>query len=521
MDTPEFTDGQFVNGSLLNTAFGSVMADFGIVGSDLHTSGLVSPSSLTITPSGLNVTVSAPSPFAVLFSSGFVVGAHGTTAGADTSSYTVNLASLVPGSGSVTAYIVARYTQIGENLVTVVGPPPGQPDYNPNFNPFEFYSTQRDSLTIVATTTAPDNATSFELCRIALTAGQNSITSGQIDKSHWHYASSILNPTGVTPGTYTGATVTVGADGRITSASSVAYGPIDGDNTWTAPNTFADTITAAGGVIADGFDSGGAQFRATNGNYGAMLRNDGGSAYLLSTASGNSNGGFNSLRPFTWNLATGAVTVDATGAGTDFGGAITVADPNNGGVIVNAETGSGANIKLTHGGNKFMRCVSNIFEIVNSAYTTAILSLDDAGNLSTAGTIAANGNITASNGRLRASDGAKNSGDNNAAVILSDFFYSSNEADSLVYTTPSGMQFSMFTVSAPAPGSGLWTTNFSIPNPFPAYCDGAIISFLGTTPPFGGSIAVSPVDRATVEVTTNSNANSLGPYGCVILVFGH
>lgn len=51
-------------------------------------------------------------------------------------------------------------------------------------------------------------------------------------------------------------------------------------------------------------------FRLTYGSYGVMLRNDGSDFYLLVTASGDKYGSWNSLRPFQFNLATGAVTIN-------------------------------------------------------------------------------------------------------------------------------------------------------------------------------------------------------------------
>ena len=267
MDTPQFTDGQFVNGSLLNGAFASAIANEKANSNEMHYPGLYNPSSLVFTPSSLVVQIQAPSPFAVLFGSGSLAGAHGTTAGADTSTYSLNMASFVPGSGSQTVYILAEYTQIGENLVQVVGPPPGHPDYDATFNPFSFYTTQRDSLSIVGSTAPADNVTSFELARITLSAGQNTITSGEIDTTHWHYASAVLSPTGVTAGTYAGATITVDQYGRLTAASAVAYGPLAAANDWTAVNTFNDPGSFEGGIVIQG---------SVNG-YGAgmLLKGDG------------------------------------------------------------------------------------------------------------------------------------------------------------------------------------------------------------------------------------------------------
>lgn len=74
------------------------------------------------------------------------------------------------------------------------------------------------------------------------------------------------------------------------------------------------------------FDASGAgQFRITAGSYGVIFRNDGGSLYILVTNAGSPTGTYNALRPIAINLATGAVTLDATGAGVACGGKITAA----------------------------------------------------------------------------------------------------------------------------------------------------------------------------------------------------
>lgn len=339
MDTPVFADGQFVNAALLNEAFVSDQADFQFIGDRLHTPGLLSPSTLVFTPTNLVVQIQAPAPFAVLFGNGTLTGAHGTVDGADTTTYNLNFASFVPGSGSQTVYCLAQVASIGENLVTVVGPPPGHPDYDPTFNPFDFYNTQRDSLSITASTTAPNNTTTFELFRVVLNAGQSIITSGQINTANWHYASAVLNPTGVTAGTYTGATITVSADGRITTASSVAYGPLAGNNTWTGTNTF-DLTTFFG-------TSG--QFYLNPNNAGSQLLNFAANNYLQYTS--------------------------GTGLALNSTGSVSV-----GGTQINLDA-----------------------------------------PVNTTSTIGSDGNITAVNGRLRATFGAKGSGDGNAAVILNDY----------------------------------------------------------------------------------------------------
>jgi len=141
-------------------------------------------------------------------------------------------------------------------------------------------------------------------------------------------------------------------------------------------------------------------------------------------------------------------------------GSFNVAGPiNSGGPLTGTDTGlaglainpgpTGANIILRGAPtttSKFIRAINNRFEVVNAAYTAAIFSIDDAGNvimpgatigisglLNVGASIAAggqvtgatlsslNGNVTANNGRLRASLGASNSGDPNAATLLADF----------------------------------------------------------------------------------------------------
>lgn len=75
-------------------------------------------------------------------------------------------------------------------------------------------------------------------------------------------------------------------------------------------NFYCDqTIRAHKGLQAEGFDDGGGQFRAAYGNYGVMFRNDGASAYLLITNSGDPYGSWRTTWPFTMDLATGSVSM--------------------------------------------------------------------------------------------------------------------------------------------------------------------------------------------------------------------
>lgn len=86
------------------------------------------------------------------------------------------------------------------------------------------------------------------------------------------------------------------------------------DDTWIrtfgSKNFYCDqTVRAGKGMQSDGFDDGGAQFRAVYGNYGVMLRNDGNAAYILITNDGDQYGQWRSTWPFIIDLASGSVTM--------------------------------------------------------------------------------------------------------------------------------------------------------------------------------------------------------------------
>ena len=117
--------------------------------------------------------------------------------------------------------------------------------------------------------------------------------------------------------------------------------------------------------------------------YNAGFRNDGGSAWLLSsdaqtTEGAAANAGSNSFRPFTWNLATGLVTIDGTGVGAQFGGSVSATTYTaNAGVGLNViNNGSNAGITLTNntastGSSWFINSQSNgAFTLYNN--TTSV-----------------------------------------------------------------------------------------------------------------------------------------------------
>jgi Chaperone of endosialidase len=108
----------------------------------------------------------------------------------------------------------------------------------------------------------------------------------------------------------------------------------------------------------------GGQFRAISGNYGVMLRNDGSSFYVLSTASANQYGSFNSLRPFYYNLGTGAVNIDGTGAGTSFGGAISASGAISSSLGLSGTTGTfSSTVGISSGGTLGLQITNTTWAI--------------------------------------------------------------------------------------------------------------------------------------------------------------
>lgn len=88
--------------------------------------------------------------------------------------------------------------------------------------------------------------------------------------------------------------------------------------------------------------------------------------------------------PLIGGTLSGALTVNSS---------ITIVQTGNGQLTIRSPSGgSGANIALVDtasGSTKFVRCVSNQFQVINSAYTNALMSLDDNGNLTAAANITA------------------------------------------------------------------------------------------------------------------------------------
>lgn len=121
----------------------------------------------------------------------------------------------------------------------------------------------------------------------------------------------------------------------------------------------AGAITSTGGLVVSAASA--SQARIKHGNYGVILRNDGTNYYHLLTNSGDADGTWNALRPFTINLSTGAVsmanglTVTGTVAATTFSGngaSLTNLNASNlaTGTVATARLGTG-----TASGSTFLR----------------------------------------------------------------------------------------------------------------------------------------------------------------------
>ena len=180
MKLPNFVDPQFLDATApggLNPAMNLITASFAAEGSGIWaTPGLLAPEAMVTTFSGMTANVSLPLPWGVVTSGGLPVRAHGTQTGQDTQAYTVSFASLVPGTGTVTAYLAATISTILQSPFPVPGPPPGQPAYSPTYVPAVGYAANTYTVALSAVTGGIDNVNTFELFRTTLTAGQATLS---------------------------------------------------------------------------------------------------------------------------------------------------------------------------------------------------------------------------------------------------------------------------------------------------------------------------------------------------------
>jgi hypothetical protein len=249
---PIYNDAEFVGTTQFNAAAGAV---YNGQLDDLiatHIPGVINPAAVTVTATGLIFTFTCTTSFGGLFSNGFIGRPWGTTAGSTTQVYTVNMASFVPGTGTQVVYIALTGQVLDEAPFTVAGPPPGHPDYDPSFASYAAYAETYNTLVFTATTTAPNNLTTLEFGRITLSAGQASVLPSQLVTSYQVPAGSILNDTGVTPGTYSLINGTVDADGRLYSAASATSISIPGNITSTAGTVQGAGIISTSNLVVDG-----------------------------------------------------------------------------------------------------------------------------------------------------------------------------------------------------------------------------------------------------------------------------
>ena len=214
METAQFADSQFVSAASWSAAATLPKASLQAHGQYLHTPGVLNSAAVTIAYSGMIATLNL-SNVEFLFGDGTQCVAIGTTDGASSSNYAVNLASAEPSSGSAEVYIVAEKYTVQQGAFQVVGPPIGHPDYDPTFAAYTAYSQLVDSVQVLATTTVPDNVTMLELGRVLVSAGQTSATA--VDTSHQPVTCAVLNAVVTAETVAYPTSITVQSDGRVTN----------------------------------------------------------------------------------------------------------------------------------------------------------------------------------------------------------------------------------------------------------------------------------------------------------------
>jgi len=227
------------------------------------------------------------------------------------------------------------------------------------------------------------------------------------------------------------------ANANATSALSLASSVSSkADNAVATANAAATQAASAyqktggdinGPVVQTALDSGGMQYRSIYGNYGAGFRNDGSSFYLMATNAGDTRGSYSAIRPFLYNLASGAVNIDLSGAGTAFGGAVSVggtltaaAASVSGNLVVSGQASFASNVGVngllnvvgssgnpgririasTDGSDAYItgRASGGGLYFYASTGTAITAILDNAGDFSVTGNLVANGSVYTNGG---------------------------------------------------------------------------------------------------------------------------
>ncbi len=416
---------------------------------------------MTLSFSGMVATVGLPPPWGLISSGGVVIRAHGALTGQDTQTYAVNFASLVPASGSVTAYLVATPAQIQQNSFSIPGPPQGHPSFNPNFVPTIGYASTVDSVALAASGAAPGNSSSFELFRTTLTAGQSVIsvvnTVGQVraaDRKAWPgavlasggaltaaQAQTVLSPASV------GLTSTLppasGAGGLVYNLVN----PTSGN--WTIATTGSDLVAGFGLSGASGASS------IVLPPSGAVVL-WGGAAYGTWSVLGASPNLFPNLLVAT-NTWTGT---NAFSQGVVFSGSITQV---NGQLMYGVDTSGVAHGMIGYLSDNYLHLYAGPagLTIQNNLASVNLLLMDNSGNGTFAGNVTAKDTAVTSL-TLKANDGSASSAQiytDTAGLRPDDLVFRTGASGSYVYSWIDGYGNGTFagTVTAAA---GVSTTGF-------------------------------------------------------------
>ena len=196
-----------------------------------------------------------------------------------------------------------------------------------------------------------------------------------------------------------GASFTAGTANSLTAANSYTVAGL----------STTGSITSGAGVTAQSYIStqngsiGNYNFSGGSGStwYNAGWRNDGTTIYLLQSSAQTTqalanSATWNTYRPFSVSLSTGAVSIDGgtgpgTGAGTTFGGDVTINGANTA-LIVNSTNSS--NIKLAFQDAGTVRGYigaesAHAFYVINAGNSAYVLTVDNSGNTVATGTMTA------------------------------------------------------------------------------------------------------------------------------------
>lgn len=183
------------------------------------------------------------------------------------------------------------------------------------------------------------------------------------------------------------------------------------------------------------------------------------------------------------------------------------------------DTGTnGANIAFTGNGattpSKFIRCQGGIFGIINSAYTSVLLSLSDSGNLSVLGAASASGNDALTYQNSSGLSIPNNSGTNITGwTVQNDKIGTNFNASTGVFTAPvTGFYFITAAVTFAANAAGFGTVfSLSIIGNLVTIADGThykeAANSANTSVQVSGVVALSAGQGAVIQAFQNSGGS--------------